>query len=373
MKANPQQLIQIVCHQARRLWADPAQARLVAPVFAHGAPGTGKSAAFEQAAQALGVGFRDLRLSQYEPTDLRGLPVPRDGFTTWLPSAELPWQPGTRGILLLDELTSADRSVQAAAYQLVLDRCVGDKRLSDGWLVCAAGNRSEDRAISYPLSSALANRFCHVEVEPDLQQWTAWARGRGLSHEVLSFLRYRPERFFRMEGSLERGWPSPRSWERVAHALATRQGLDDEALEIVIEGLVGEGMAVEFAAFRRHLRELPDAVDLLLGRVPLRVPPRADQRYALCTALAWHLWRAPGPLALRVENFLRMGLKFNSDFATMAMLEATRNVPEGRDEVDEDDLTAALFSHPLYEEWSARHGTAWQAAEPAAQPEEATA
>ena len=372
MKANPQQLIQIVCHQARRLWADPAQARLVAPVFAHGAPGTGKSAAFEQAAQALGVGFRDLRLSQYEPTDLRGLPVPRDGFTTWLPSAELPWQPGTRGILLLDELTSADRSVQAAAYQLVLDRCVGDKRLSDGWLVCAAGNCSEDRAIIYPLSSALANRFCHVEVEPDLQQWTAWARKRGLSHEVLSFLRYRPERFFRMEGSLERGWPSPRSWERVAHALATRQGLDDEALEIVIEGLVGEGMAVEFAAFRRHLRELPDAVDLLLGRVPLRVPPRADQRYALSTALAWHLWRAPGPLALRVENFLRMGLKFNADFATLAMLEATRNVPEGDDD-DEDKLTAALFSHPLYEEWSARHGTAWQAAEPAAQPEEATA
>ena len=107
MKAHPQQLIQIVCHQARRLWADPSQARLIAPVFAHGGPGTGKSAAFEQAARALGVGFRDLRLSQYEPTDLRGLPVPRDGFTTWLPSAELPWQPGTRGILLLQTVADA--------------------------------------------------------------------------------------------------------------------------------------------------------------------------------------------------------------------------------------------------------------------------
>jgi MoxR-like ATPase len=359
MKAHPQQLIQIVCHQARLLWADPAQARLVAPVFAHGAPGTGKSAAFEQAARELGVGFRDLRLAQYEPTDLRGLPVPQDGFTTWLPSAELPWQAGTRGILLLDELTSADRSVQAAAYQLVLDRCVGPMRLADGWLVCAAGNRTEDRAISHTLSSALANRFCHVEIEPDLTQWTAWARARGLAHEVLAFLRYRPERFFSMDGALDRGWPSPRSWERVSHALATGAGLDRATLEIVIEGLVGRATAVEFAAFREHLRELPDAVDLLLGRTPLRVPPRADQRYALCASLAWHLWRAPGPLDERLGNFLRFGLQLGSDFATMAMLDATRDVPGDTD----GQLTTALFAHPLYEDWSRRHGQAWQTSE----------
>lgn len=351
MKAHPQQLIQIVCHQAQRLWADPSHARHIAPVFAHGAPGTGKSAAFEQAARELGVGFRDLRLAQYEPTDLRGLPVPQDGFTTWLPSAELPWQAGTRGILLLDELTSADRSVQAAAYQLVLDRCVGAMRLSDGWLICAAGNRSEDRAISQPLSSALANRFCHVEIEPDLTQWTAWARTTGLAPDVLAFLRYRPERFFCMEGRLDRGWPSPRSWERVAHVLATSETLDADALELLIEGLIGAATAVEFAAFRRHLRELPDAVDLLLGRTPFRVPRRADQRYALCASLAWHLWRTPGPLDVRLENFLRIGLQLGSDFATLAMLDATRDVPGDADGA----LTATLFAHPLYEEWARRH------------------
>jgi hypothetical protein len=358
MKANPDQLVQLVCHQAHRLWDAPEQARAIAPIFAHGGPGTGKSSAFEQASRQLGIEFRDLRLSQYEPTDLRGLPVPADGKTTWLPSADLPWQQGTRGILLLDELTSADRSVQAAAYQLVLDRCVGPVRLPDGWLVCAAGNRSEDRAIAYPLSSALANRFCHVELEPDFEQWSGWARAKGLVPEVLAFLRYRPERFFCMDGNLERGWPSPRSWERVALAIANREGLDEATLEIQIEGLVGEPTAVEFAAFRQHLKELPDAVDLLLGKIKFKVPERADQRYALCASLAWHLWRAPGELYVKLTHFLRIGLKLGSDFATMAMVDATRNVS-----VDKDGrLVKALFTHPEYPAWVARHGSALSAA-----------
>jgi hypothetical protein len=352
MQANPQELIQMIHHQARLLWADPANALHVAPIFAHGGPGTGKSAAFRQAARELDVPFLDIRLSQYEPTDLRGLPVPEAGFTKWLPSAELPWEAGTRGIALLDELTSAERSVQAAAYQLVLDRQIGQMRISDGWLICAAGNRSADRAIYHPLPSALANRFCHVNVEPDLQQWSAWARAAGLAPAVIAFLRFKPELFFNMEGDLEHGWPSPRSWERVARALASGAGLDPRVLELQIEGLIGEAVAAEFAAFRANMKELPDAVELLLGRAPLRIPARADQRHAMCSALAYHLWRAPGALEVRIDNFLRIGMKLGSDFATLTMLDAMQNVPE-----DEDGRKSkALFGHPLYKAWIRRHG-----------------
>jgi hypothetical protein len=360
MKAHPEQLIQLIMHTARRLWAEPSRALDVPALFAHGGPGTGKSAAFREAARRLGIEFRDVRLSQYEPTDLRGLPVPDQGKTTWLPSAELPWTPGTRGLLLLDELTSADRTVQAAAYQLVLDRCVGPLTLPEGWLVCAAGNRASDRAIAHPLSSALANRFCHIEIEPDLPSWTAWARAQGLAPEVVAFLRFRPERFFNMEGDLERGWPSPRSWERVAWALTQRGTLDDATLALQIEGLVGEGAAVEFAAFRRQWGRLPEIADLLHGRVPCRMPATADQRHALCTALAFHLWRTPGDQATLIDNFLRIGLQFSSEFATLAMIDATRDVPNDAD----GSRLAALFSHPRYAAWIERHGAALSASAP---------
>jgi len=352
-KANPEQLKTIVRHQALRLWAEPALARHIAPVFAHGAPGLGKSTAIEELCTELQCAFFDVRLSQYEPTDIRGLPVPQDGLTSWLPSSELPLQPGQRAILLFDELTSADRSVQAAVYQIVLDRKVGNRPLPDGVFVCAAGNRSGDRAIHQPLSSALANRFLHVEVEPDFEQWSKWWQSRGMSPEVLAFLRYRPERFFSMEGDLQRGWPSPRSWERVSHTLANGAGLPEPVLAIMIEGLVGEAAAVEFAAFRQEWRELPDAVDLLLGKTAFRLPARADLRYALSSALAWHLWRAPGDLQVRIGNFLRIGMKLGSDFASMAMMDATRSVPGGPG----GDMLKALFSHPRYADWVERHGT----------------
>jgi MoxR-like ATPase len=367
MNANPEQLIEIVCYQARQLWKDPGAARHIAPVFAHGAPGIGKSSAFAEAARRLGVGFRDLSLVQHEPTDLRGLPVPDGGLTTWLPSTELPWDSEVPSILLLDELTSAERSVQAAAYQLVLDRRVGDKPISSRCLICAAGNRGEDRAITYTLSSALANRFLHVELVANVEQWIPWARTAGLPPEVIGFLRFRPERFFSMEGNLERGWPSPRTWEHAGRLLLRGDELSQAARELMLEGLLGGATAAEFAAFRSHLADLPDAVEMLQGRAALRVPRRADQRYALCAAMAWHLWRAPDELEVRVENFLRFGLKLGSDFATLAMVDATRGVPgDGGSK-----MARALFAHPLYEQWLLKHGHAWSeerkdAAKPAA-------
>ena len=351
-KANPEQLKAIMRHQVLRLWEDPSQAHSIAPVFAHGAPGTGKSTSIQELCTELQCTFYDVRASQYDPTDFRGLPVAQDGLMRWLPSSEFPLHAGERAILLFDELTSADRAVQAAIYQIVLDRKVGNRPLPDGVFVCAAGNRSGDRAICQPLSSALANRFLHVEVEPDFEQWSRWWQARGLSPEVLAFLRYRPERFISLDGDLQRGWPSPRSWERVSHTLATGAGLPESVLAIMIEGLVGEAAAVEFAAFRQEWHELPDAVDLLLGKTPFRLPGRADLRYALSSALAWHLWRAPGDLQVRIGHFLRIGMKLSSDFASMAMMDATRSVPGGPG----GDMLKALFSHPRYADWVERHG-----------------
>ncbi len=107
------------------LWRHPDLAATLPPLMIWGPPGIGKSAVVRAVAEQEGIGFIDLRLSQRDPVDLRGIPVPREDRTDWLPSGDWPREPESRGILLFDELTAADRSVQVAAYEMILDRRLG--------------------------------------------------------------------------------------------------------------------------------------------------------------------------------------------------------------------------------------------------------
>ena len=347
---------QIINHQLDLLLSKPELAEKIAPIMLWGAPGVGKSSIIKEICKDRGIGFIDVRLSQREPVDMRGLPVPNDEKTQvrWLLSSEWPREPDSRGIILFDELTAADRTLQVAAYEFILDRRLGDLyKVPPGWLVCAAGNRSGDKAVAMTLSSALANRFCHIELAPDLEQWTHWASLEGLNPMVIAFLKFRPQCFFSMEGNLERGWPSPRSWERVAVITANQEGLDEQTFSVMVHGLVGSGVATEFLAFLKSTTTLPDLEGLLLGKIAYTQPDRADKRYALSVGLAHLVWKGPeSQRAVRVENFIKIGLEMSSDFAVMTMVDAQRQIPATGDH-DWGDL---LFGHPLYEDWTRKHG-----------------
>jgi len=135
--ATPDQASVLLGHQLTLMQQDPALAELLPPVMLWGPPGVGKSSLVRDLAAREGIGFIDIRLSQREPVDLRGLPVPdrERGVVDWLLAGEWPRDPDSRGILLFDELTAADRSLQVAAYELILDRRLGDLyRLPPGWL-----------------------------------------------------------------------------------------------------------------------------------------------------------------------------------------------------------------------------------------------
>ena len=347
---SPARLRALVEHHVRALHADPELATLLPPLMVWGPPGIGKSTVLRDVAEQEGIGFIDIRLAQREPVDLRGLPVPDGDQVRWLLSSDWPRDPASRGILLFDELTAADRTLQVAAYEILLDRRLGDSyRVPPGWLLAGAGNRAGDRAISTTLSSALANRFCHLELAPDLDGWVAWANTRGLDPIVAGFLRFRPGLFLEMSGALDRGWPSPRSWERVAHelALARRTGLDDGLLRLLLAGLVGSGPAEEILAFR-ELAEKFDAHAILSGKSAVTIPTRADQRYGLCASLAWHLWRMPDrDRALKI--FLDIGVRLPADFATMALVDAVRD--------SDAERLLAVVSHPSYPLWVLNHGS----------------
>lgn len=366
MLTTPDQAITLLTHYVQQLENTPALADRLPPIMLWGAPGVGKSSVVRQVAEQQGIGFIDIRLAQREPVDLRGLPVPdrERGVVEWLLAGEWPRDPESRGIILFDELTAADRSLQVAAYELILDRRLGDLyRLPPGWLVVGAGNRSEDRAVAHSFSSALANRFCHLTLAPDVDSWTRWAAGEALHPDVIAFLRFRPECFFDMQGSLEQGWPSPRSWTRVAQSLSYADGLPADVQALVVQGLVGEGPGTEFLAFRDWALKLPDIPAMLANRAPIQIPERADQRYAFCSGLAYALWKGLDEQALdsppaqqRLSRFFAISCQLSADFATLSLLDAL----QGPDEASTQIRTLALLSHADFAAWSEQHGAVFQ-------------
>ncbi len=309
------------------------------PVMLWGPPGVGKSQMVAQVAASHQVPVIDIRLSQMEPSDLRGIPFRVDARVEWaipsmLPDAECH---GGAGVLFLDEITSAPPSVSAAAYQLILDRRLGDYRVPDGWAIFAAGNRQGDRGVTYAMPAPLANRFAHFEVETHLDDWVLWAYQNGIDERVIAFLRFRPELLFDFDPSHNPiAFPSPRSWE-FAHRALHKFG---EAHELLVESLqacVGPAAGIEAAAFIRNLDKLPD-IDAILRREEVGVPREIDLQYAVASALVARALRAKaertgaevyGPILEYAGRFPQreMGVMLVSDMHR-AIGQAIFNVPE---------------------------------------------
>ncbi len=254
------------------------------PVFIWGAPGVGKSQVVAQVAEELGRELTDIRAVLLDPVDLRGLPsVSRDGTAHWCPPSFLPSD--GEGVLFLDELNAAPPLVQAACYQLVLDRKVGEYILPDGWTVVAAGNRETDRAVTHRMPSALANRFVHLDFTVDPDAWLEWGEEAGLSEEIMAFIRFRPNLLHNFDPKRnEKAFPSPRSWEFAAKIVASTPDPDVELS--LLKGTVGPGAATEFAGFSRMFRQLPDPDVVINHPDTADIPEEPATLYALCEALA---------------------------------------------------------------------------------------
>jgi hypothetical protein len=343
---------EVVRHHLHALWEQPERAALIPPVMLWGPPGVGKSAIVREICRAEGIGFLDVRLAQREPIDIRGLPVPRDGVVHWMLPAEWPRDEASRGIILFDELSAADRTLQVAAYEFLLDRRLGDLyRVPDGWYLMAAGNRASDRAVAAPISSALANRFLHLDIAADLEVWVRWASERGLPPELIAFLRFRPSCFFDLGGDPSRGWPSPRSWERVALELELAQGLGSRVLRAAVVGLVGPGAALELFAFLTQIQSLPDVRAMLRGELPVAVPERADRRFAFCQTLVYWMWKAEDRAAA-LRAFFEALEALPPDFGAMLLLDALNG--RQREEI------AALATSPRFAAWTKQHGAVFR-------------
>jgi len=253
------------------------------PAFLWGPPGVGKSDVVAQIARELGYKLIDIRAVLLDPVDLRGLPRIENGESVWSTPAFLPKGKG-KYLVFLDELNAAPPLVQAACYQLVLDRKIGEYELPKDAVVVAAGNREGDRAVTSRMPSPLANRFVHLDFDVDVDDWIRWGLSNGVRTEVLAFQRFRPALLHQFDPQKnEKAFPTPRSVTFLSRLMDASNGDIDYDLA---KGVVGEGYASEFIGFLKIFKSLPDPDMVLMAPSKAVVPTDPATLYAICGAVA---------------------------------------------------------------------------------------
>jgi hypothetical protein len=316
------------------------------PIFIEGPPGVGKSAVSREVDEDMDAqlrkdnknrafGWLDTRASQHDPTDFRGIPAVIDREALWLPPADIPFEGNKnipeRGIWFLDEVTSAPPLVQAVLYQAILDHKIGEHTLKKGWYIMAAGNRIEDRAVTYRMSSALANRFTHINFEVNIDDWIDWAVKNQVNPNIIMFLRFKPALIFDFKAdSSEKAFCSPRTWDFASRHINL---VPTKLLPEVLNGTIGKGPTAEFMAFLKLQTELPDPKTIFDG--DNFVPKKLDLTYALVGALAT---RAAG--MKQYERMLQYSKHLDTEFAVLLITMLAQK----------DEATMALA--PSFEKWA---------------------
>ena len=264
------------------------------PVFMWGPPGIGKSDIVKQIGEEQDREVIDARLSLWEPTDIKGIPYynSTENTMSWAPPAELPTDPESTAILFLDELNSAAPATQAAAFQLVLNRRVGTYVLPKGVSIVAAGNRETDKGVTYRMPSPLANRFVHIELKTDYEDWLNWATLNKVHEQVVGYVGFAKQDLYDFDPkSSSRAFATPRSWSFVSELL-TDDDLDENTLTDLVAGAVGEGLAVKFMAHRKVAKQMPKPEDILSGKVEKVSIKEISAMYSLTISLCYELQTA---------------------------------------------------------------------------------
>jgi hypothetical protein len=329
------------------------------PVLLWGGPGTGKSSFVRSLGESLGVQVETVIASLREPADFAGLPVVNADGSVRL--AEPSWArrlcEAGRGVLFLDEVTTAPPAVQSALLRVVLERTVGDISLGPDVTVIAAANPPEQASGGWDLSPPLANRFCHLDwpadvgafvdaltagwtvpVVPDKARDETTVRSAAGHRGILAgFLRSRPALLHSVPEdptSASRAWPSPRSWEMALKLWGGSEqlGASPEVTMALLAGSVGAGAARELLLWREEA-DLPDPEEVLRDPASFRLPDRGDKQFAVLSSIAAAVaydctkdrWLAAFSV---IEQSVARGIP---DVAAVAARTLAQNVPEGLD------------------------------------------
>ena len=279
-------------------------------VMLWGAPGVGKSQGVRELARTLEArtGRRavvtDVRLLLFNPVDLRGIPTANADKTlaVWLKPKifQMDESPSVLNLLFLDEITAAPPSVQAAAYQITLDRCIGEHKLPDNCIVIAAGNRVTDRSVAFRMPAALANRLCHLEIKSTVEAWHDWAIRHRIHPFVVSYLEYNPISLLRSDTTGDTvAFPTPRSWEMVSNILTAVSEKMEEIFPLLV-GCIGYETASHLRDWATLFHDLPDMRAVFSGR-DIQVPQSEEVYIILRSAMVGYAAAHPSKQSVDVS------------------------------------------------------------------------
>lgn len=288
------------------------------PVFLWGPPGIGKSEVVAEITEELGGLMIDLRMAQMEPTDIRGIPFYNKdlGKMDWAPPVDLPDEELASKypliVLFLDEMNSAPPAVQAAGYQLILNKRVGKYVLPKNVRIVAAGNRESDKGVTYRMPMPLANRFIHIEMRADFNAWQIWAVNNGIHKDVVGYLSFAKQDMNDFDNkSSSRAFATPRTWVFVSD-LIKDENIDNDTLFNLVAGAVGEGLAVKFMAHRKVAGKMPEPTDILSGKVKDLAVKEVSAMYSLTISMCYELKDALDNKRVTSKEFHAMADNFFS-------------------------------------------------------------
>ncbi len=313
-------------------------------VMLWGPPGVGKSQGIRAIAAAIEdntdkrVVIADVRLLLFNPVDLRGIPTSNEDKTlaVWLKPKIFQMDDGDDvvNLLFLDEISAAPPSVQAAAYQITLDRTVGEHRLPDNCIVIAAGNRVTDKSVAFNMPKALANRLCHFEIHGDSESWHTWAITQGIHPFVVGYLEYNPVCLMRFDSSAANlAFPTPRSWEMVSNILNSFSDDVDEVYPMII-GCIGHATASGFKAWTELYQALPSVERICMG-MEVSAPKTPELQIALRSAMVAYIRRHPERAA--VDNSISFACRLPWSFRGKLMCDYY-NIPHIRPLIKENKV-----------------------------------
>lgn len=268
------------------------------PLYFHGRSGIGKSEGIHQSCLENDGLMLDIRVSQYESIDFRGIPEIQTGTTVWNMPATMPFKgnpkfalanPDKPIYLFLDEVNQGDPSVLSVLYQLINDRRIGEHELLDNVVIICAGNRAQDRGIATKFPAPLANRMTHAELVPDIKAWTAWASQAGVSPTLIGFLNFRSELLHTFDPNKpETTFATPRTWSFVNEDFLD-ETLPADVKGAAISGSVGEGPAVELMGFADIMRSIVPIEQIIADPKGVPVEERLDLQWAMATHVSGHM------------------------------------------------------------------------------------
>ena len=330
--------------------------RAMPSVMLWSAPGMGKSQGVRQLAKQIAAKtgkeavVTDVRLLLFNPVDLRGIPVADAQRETaiWLKPKIFSMNPDNNviNILFLDEISAAPPSVQAAAYQIALDRTLGEHKLPENCIVIAAGNRVIDRSVAWQMPLALSNRMCHLEIACDMASWRHWAVENNIHQQVLGYLSRRPDQLqvYHPEDDTLLAFPTPRTWEMTSNVLHHASNNLNDAFPLIC-GCIGFGAASEFRAFCRVYSHIPPIQDIFSGHCSI-IPKNPDELYALTSAIVSYASSIRNDMRA-ISHSITYALGLPPEFSTLLI----------RDYISfEEDYKNQLLQIPAFSDWIRRNG-----------------